>query len=464
MLKACENGDYKTVKKLINEKDLYIYTYKEYIDVNPLLVSIYNNHYKIANLLIKNGADINAYFDYDMYILKYCIEYQKYKFIKLLINNNVKIRDNDIVNVAINCNLSTLKLILNKYEYNDNIFNSICSKKNKINNDNNITFLLQKLKNIEIKDINGNTPLNNCSIFGNYKISLLLINKKAVIDTINNDGNTPLTNSSQYANNNILILLIKNGANINHQNNNGNTALHLACNRNFIDIIKLLLKNNININMLNVKHNTALDLICMKNNCDTTNTVKLLLNNGASGKYALYNACKFNNIHLIQLLLDHKININTNDEALHISCENGNIDIITILLKNGININTKNKDGETPLHVSCRKNNKNIIIFLIKKGADVNCIDNNGNTLLHSACCTNKLNSIEYLLKIGFDINAVNNDGNTPLHISAIGGFDKLTKFLLQNGADKKIKNKNGKNAKQCAINEQYYNIGNMCS
>jgi hypothetical protein len=64
-------------------------------------------------------------------------------------NNNNTRRLSESTTVNNNDNTTVLK---NTNDINnDIIFNSICSKKNKYKNDNNIKFLLQKLKKIEIK-------------------------------------------------------------------------------------------------------------------------------------------------------------------------------------------------------------------------------------------------------------------------------------------------------------------------
>jgi ankyrin repeat protein len=118
-----------------------------------------------------------------------------------------------------------------------------------------IQLLLDKGANINIRDSNGNTPLNIACSLSIVKVNIikLLIDRYVVedinINIPNNDGDTAL--SLACKNHNIIIIdyLLKNGAidSINNQNNNGETPLLILCNiPRTINEIKLFIKFNLN--------------------------------------------------------------------------------------------------------------------------------------------------------------------------------------------------------------------------
>lgn len=87
LVKYAEEGCLDIVQYLI-QKGADI-NYQENInDLNPLEVSIYNNHYEIVKYLVKNGAIIN---DQNINALNIALYARKMKIIKFLIDNGAKI-------------------------------------------------------------------------------------------------------------------------------------------------------------------------------------------------------------------------------------------------------------------------------------------------------------------------------------------------------------------------------------
>lgn len=118
----------------------------------------------------------------------------------------------------------------------------------------------------------------------------------------------------------------------------------------------------------------------------------------------LFQAIRHNNLDLFQKLI-HEPNYNVNeteryfgDTLLHDASYYNQIIIINILLNFGININTLNKYNETPLFYS--RNNYEILELLLENGADPNIQNNYGDTLLHIICLNTNINDYKLIEKL----------------------------------------------------------------
>lgn len=110
-----------------------------------------------------------------------------------------------------------------------------------------IKFLIESGADINAKDNNGRTPLNNFPLYNDEddyedRIDTLsfLITNGAEINNKDNKGNSILHTAIKKDNINFVRFLILNGANINNVDNYGNTLLHTALND--VEMVELLLK------------------------------------------------------------------------------------------------------------------------------------------------------------------------------------------------------------------------------
>ena len=92
LIAACANNDINKVKKLLNDNSNNS-MYKKEINLKCLgltalhIACIENDDTDIADILIQNGANINATTDNGRTPLSYAVEYQKIDFIDFLLNN-----------------------------------------------------------------------------------------------------------------------------------------------------------------------------------------------------------------------------------------------------------------------------------------------------------------------------------------------------------------------------------------
>jgi len=143
------------------------------------------------------------------------------------------------------------------------------------------------------------------------------------------------------------------------------------------------------------------------------------------------------------------MNININNIFIFIE-QKKNDDVKSFLEANGLEI--KDEFGRTSLLNAAFYNNVQLLEWLIEKGADINMQDNNGYTALHFAVQEAHDDSVTLLLDHSADVNIQDNNGNTPTWVCVMhwkGGknFNNLKK-MYEHNADFSIVNNAGRSAK----------------
>lgn len=87
-------------------------------------------------------------------------------------------------------------------------------------------------------------------------------------------------------------------------------------------------------------------------------------------------AARFGYKEIVKALIENRADINIKGHfgytALHEACRKNNIDIVNILIKNGADLNIKSgRHGFMPLYLACENNYEEIIDILIKNGANL---------------------------------------------------------------------------------------------
>ncbi len=108
------------------------------------------------------------------------------------------------------------------------------------------------------------------------------------------------------------------------------------------------------------------------------------------GETALYFACTYNHIEIVEKLLNAGANPNMlvllgSTSALHVAATKGLTDIVRLLLQNGANANLKNKDKKTPLHEAALYGRADATFELLQQKAEPNSKDSMLRTPLHYA-------------------------------------------------------------------------------
>ncbi len=121
------------------------------------------------------------------------------------------------------------------------------------------------------------------------------------------------------------------------------------------------------------------------------------------------------------------------------------------LQRNSLLAHIKNDKNQTPLHYAMDQENPDIVKFLVKEGANINAQDFLGRTPLHYVIKGNDLEKAKLLIAHGAVINVKDNDGQTPLHY-ALEANPKMAKILVDYCAIKSVPNKKGRDSASIRI------------
>lgn len=217
-----------------------------------------------------------------------------------------------------------------------------------------------------------------------------------------------------------------NAANINELDANGNNALFYAIKGKNLKIINLLLDHKININIKNHSDATPLLLAIITNHIEI---VKLLLERGA------------------------KIDNSDNLSPITCACFTHNLNLVRLLEEFGGSDKSSNSHKETPYLAAACTGAMDIVQHLLNKGnIDINEKTALGWNALMLAVSRNKLEMAKYLISKNIDINAVENTNTSALLIAAGEGHTDIVKYLLDHKANIKNRDKSGLNALHYAI------------
>ena len=118
--------------------------------------------------------------------------------------------------------------------------------------------LNQKSIDVDLSNLNGETPLMMASIQGNLPVvKKLVLQKKAKIDHI---GWTPLHYACSKGQLEVAQFLVANDADVNSQSLNGTTPLMMAAQSGNESLIKLLLDNGADLQLRNTLGLSAIDI------------------------------------------------------------------------------------------------------------------------------------------------------------------------------------------------------------
>lgn len=263
--------------------------------------------------------------------------------------------------------------------------------------------IIKSDNNIDLNetDESGLYLIQYAIIFRQIDILSLLISRNCKLDILDSDGKNIFYIPIKFGYFDIVKLLI-NFSNITIgiplleiADKNMNIPIHYAIIYQKYDIIKEILNTNSNINYKDIDGNTALHLV-----------IKHM---------------KKNTIEIIKLLLIKKIGINyTNNigqNALHMAIENNNIEITKLLLENKINYDTETNDNHlTPILLATLQNNVDICKLLLTYPININCQDVYGNTILDYAIINKSKQLIDLYYNI-VDVNLINISGEIAINL-----------------------------------------------
>ena len=401
---------------------------------------------------------------YDHIKIKYFYKLKDYKNIKNHLDNyqdninEIKIESEPLLLYASHYCINDTKMfdLLLSYNLNKNIFDDYHCTALHIACQNNNYKIIPKLiteKNINMKNINGDTPLLVAILENSYECIKALLSNGTNIDTnvIDSCGYFSLKMILIIFNNSpelieLINLLINNGVDKNLHDSDQSTALHKACQLNTYEVIPKLITEE-NINMKDKNGNTPLMIAIQEKNYES---IKALLSN--------------------EISIDTNV-IDSNDNSSLINILNnfhdfkGLSELIDSVIKNGADRDFVNKNKSTALHSACQYNTYEAIPKLITEN-NINLKDINGDTPLMIAIQEKNYESIKALLsnEISIDTNVIDSNGNSSLinilnNSQGFKGLSELIDSVIKNGANRDFTNKDKSTALHIACQYNTYEV-----
>ncbi len=421
-----ENDKYEIIKMLLDygaDVDIRFDT-EVYYNITLLMLACDNNDYKLADLLLKNGADINAVDENNNNVLNYALqrnENKSYKMTKYCLDNGANV-NNPITNES--------KAYTFALGYGNKTTIELYNKHN-------AHFSTDKNILLEIGMIaaeTGNVILLKKAIKNGLDVNTELYEK------------TMLYKASLMGHDNTVKYLLDNGARPSVKNGHwGIDPLIVAVYMGYNGVIELLLTAQPDI--INAKRNEQLLHLAIEKSNEKV--VKTLLDNDYNieekdsfGNSPLYEATYNGNIDMVRLLLAYNADVNNpnNNGFTPLFATIGkknSFEITKLLIENGANVNHVTKYGHPPLFKAASiKNRKEIIKLLVKKGADVNFKGEDGETSIFHTLLFSNIENARTLIENGADLKVLDNEGKSVLHTAQLISTPQMIELLVENGAE----------------------------
>ena len=265
----------------------------------------------------------------------------------------------------------------------------------------------------------GVTPLSWATLFNQVKVAEFLIQKGADVNARNRDGGTSLHGAAFLGHADIAALLIQKGADINARNAKGESPLDVSeVDWGITQLIASWLEIELDQDTVEVGRTAVVEMLREHNSADTSH----------SGD-DMCAAVRRGDIETVQVLLAKGADTNSGDSQFGVSPLSwaallGQTEIAELLIQNDADVNARNRDGGTALHGAAFLGHADIAELLVRKGADVNAANDKGETSLFVMGADWEITEfIAGLLEIEVEAETVNN------------GRTKIAGILRQNGA-----------------------------
>jgi len=293
-----------------------------------------------------------------------------------------------------------------------------------------------------------------------YELPKALIENGADPNRRDHLGFTPLFTAADNWMVELVELLLQRGADPN-VHVEGQTPLHLAAHGHgsggwtFVEwvgdpdgsraqVVELLLKNGASPNITDSERRTPLHWAA---DSGLAKAVEALLKYGAdgdipdkAGDLPLHRGARYADVVKALITCGKDVGINapgasnamgTNGGTpLIIAAFNGNLEGVQLLLQHKADIEATDGDGDKALAQAAWNGQAPVLKALLEAGATINSMSADGSTALHHAATNGHRICVQELLDGGADPNLVNRRGEKPLHLAVQGGFISIVKLL----------------------------------
>ncbi|XP_075057568.1 kinase D-interacting substrate of 220 kDa isoform X2 [Mixophyes fleayi] len=313
--------------------------------------------------------------------------------------------------------------------------------------------LLEKCKDVDERNENGQTALMLAAEQGNLEIVQELIRKRANCNLEDVDNWTALISAAKEGHVEIVRELLDCNANLEHRDMGGWTALMWASYKGSTEVVELLLEKGANPNITGLQYSVY--PIIWAAGRGHSDIVKLLLQYGAkvncSDKYgttALIWAARKGHLECVKSLLQMGADVDQEGAnsmtALIVAVKGGYTDTLKEILKRNPNVNLTDKDGNTALAIAAKEGHTEIVQDLLDAGTYVNIPDRNGDTVLIGAVRGGHVEIVRALLHKYADIDIRGQDNKTALYWAVEKGNATMVRDILQCNPDTEFCTKDG--------------------
>ncbi|KAJ3967390.1 ankyrin repeat-containing domain protein, partial [Lentinula raphanica] len=278
-------------------------------------------------------------------------------------------------------------------------------------------------------------------------LEILLLHGADVNDVQSGEFGTAIEVAAEVGSKDIVEWLLMHNADVNIQGGYFGTAIEAAAEEGHKDIVELLLIHNADINAQAGYYGTAMQGAASEGHKDI---IELLLSHGANinaqaGYYgtALHAAAAKGHKDIVELLLNHGANLNTQagyyGTALQGAATNGHKDIVEFLLNHDADLSTQVGYYGTAIQGAAANGHKDIIELLLEHGANTNAQAGYYGTAIQAATAEGHKNIVELLLLHGAEINISAGYFGTAVQAAAARGHSDIVQLLLDHKADVSI-------------------------
>jgi len=244
-------------------------------------------------------------------------------------------------------------------------------------------------QDINARDGNGGTALDNAALAGRREAVSFLLKKKANVNSKNNDGNTALHAVAFIGRLDIAQLLVEHGADVNIKNRQGETPLNSASGpwspelEGIVSFVETV---------VGIKFDRA------KMRAGRPKVAEFLRSSGSKlggvvvpqPQGDLWNAAKRGDIASLKQQIANGRDLNELDARLGLTplawaSMAGQLEAARLIISKGGNVNTQNKDGSVALHGAAFLGQVKIVELLLKNDANVNAENSMKETPLGTA-------------------------------------------------------------------------------
>ncbi|XP_067675633.1 ankyrin repeat domain-containing protein 50-like [Haliotis asinina] len=401
LLLAATGGSEKIVRHLISLKAFNINRQQEH-QSTPIFAAVCQNHQKVFDLLVAEGANVALTSMGDTCLIKAC--------------------------ETGNCHIVK-------------------------------TLISVKSQDINHRGRHGWTAVMMAALKGYVDVLQILVSEGADLTLTDDDGNNCLMLASVYGQVIMIqhLLSIDNVFDINKQGQDGMSAIMAAANEGNYDAFNVMLKRSADLLIVDVYNSNCLVLACIGGNALI---VQHLLDmnmfdvedRGKDGWTPLLAAAAVGHPEVFHILVDAGADVTVkdadHDNCLMLACIGGSAAIVQELLQmNTFEINGRGGKGWTPVMFATFYGQTEIFDILVKAGADVSLIDNTNNSCLILASAEGHVDIVKRLLALtSMDVNGRGRRGCTALLLAAHGGHVDVFQLLLAHGGDLAVVDESGAN------------------